>query len=76
MMENTIKYKSAQAEMIYLSLLHTLKSNNVAFDEKYEKLIHEIDARHNVVDLLDLLSGLYNFISFENDIDLESEDEE
>jgi len=75
-MENTIKYKSTQAEMIYLSLLHTLKSNNIEFDEKYEKLIYEIDNRHDVVDLLDLLSGLYNFISFENDIDLESEDEE
>ena len=53
MMENTIKYKSAQAEMIYLSLLHTLKYNNIEFDEKYEKLIYEIDNRHDAVDLLD-----------------------
>lgn len=65
--------KSTQAEIIYMSLLHTLRSQGIEYDEKFNQLSNELDGRHEAVDCLDLLEGLYEFIVAENDFDLDDE---
>lgn len=60
-------YEVIQAEMIYLALLHVLRSENIPYDEKFEVLSDELLERHEAVELLDLLDGLYDFIKIEND---------
>ena len=66
-----MNYESTQAEMIYLSLLHTLRSSNIEYDEKFERLSDALLERHEAVQLLDLLDGLHDFIIKENDMDME-----
>lgn len=63
---STINYKRQQAEMIYLSLLHTLRSEGIPFPDKHEQLSNELDQRYDVVETLDLLDNLYEFIVSEN----------
>lgn len=58
-----MNYKTQQAEMIYLALLQALRSQNISYDEKFEKLSDELLERHEAVQLLDLLDDLYDFIS-------------
>ena len=66
--------KSTQAEMIYMSLLHTLRENGIQYNEKHETLSNELLERHEASGLLDLLDGLHDFIVTENEFDLEEED--
>ena len=66
--------KSTQAEIIYMSLLQTLRSQGIEYAEKFNQLSNELDGRHGAVDCLDLLEGLHEFIVTENDFDLEDED--
>lgn len=64
-----LKLNQEQAEVIYNSLLHTLRACNVKFDEKHELLQDEISDRHDVTDVLDQLDQFYDFIASENDIE-------
>ncbi|MCM3387292.1 hypothetical protein M3649_03985 [Ureibacillus chungkukjangi] len=61
-----MQYGRIQAEMIYLSLLHTLREYDIPYEEKHDLVTAEIDTRHEAVDLLDLLDGLHDFIVEEN----------
>lgn len=70
-----MKLQSTQAEMIYMSLLHTLRSQGIEYDDKFERLSNELDGRHDAVDLLDLLDGMHSFIVKENEFEMEDETE-
>lgn len=70
---STIDYKRQQAEMIYLSLLHTLRSEGIPFPDKHDQLSDELDQRYDTVYLLDLLDNLHEFIVKENGFVFEEE---
>lgn len=69
-----MQYGKTQAEMIYLSLLQTLREYNIPYDEKHDLVTGEIDTRHEAVDLLDLLDGLQDFIVKENEFVFDEEE--
>ena len=68
--------KSTQAEIIYMSLLHTLRENGIEYSEKFEMLSNELDGRHEAVDCLDLLDGVHDFIVKENEFERGSGEDE
>lgn len=60
-----MNYKKEQIEMIYLSLLHTLRDQKIEVDDRHNELSDELLERHEAVHLLDLLDGMYEFIKSE-----------
>lgn|GEM_PF-5850764 len=60
-----MNYQKEQIEMIYMSLLYTLRDQGIEFNEKHEELSNELLERHEAVHLLDLLDGMYDFIRSE-----------
>ena len=63
-------FKVQQAEMIYLSLLHTLRSYDIDYEQKHEIVSDALLERHEAVDLLDLLDDLHDFIVIENEFEI------
>ena len=70
-----LKLNRVQTEIIYNSLLMSLRDSNIDFDSKHEQLQNEILDRHDVTDILDQLDHFYDFIAKENDFELEHEEE-
>lgn len=68
-----LKLNREQAEIIYFSLLHTLRECNIKYDEKHEQLQNEIINRNDVTDILDQLDLFHDFIVAENGITFEDE---
>lgn len=68
-----LKLNSEQAEIIYNSLLKSLRECKIEFDPKHDQLQNEILDRHDVTDILDQLDHFYNFIVNENDLELNNE---
>lgn len=69
-----MKINRVQAEIIYFSLLHTLRECNIQYDKKHEILQHEIIDRNDVSDILDQLDQFYDFIVAENEITFDDEE--
>lgn len=69
-----LKMNREQAEIIYNSLLQTLRACNIEFDSKHEQLQNVITNRHDVTDVLDQLDIFYEFIVSENDINFDEEE--
>ncbi|GIN22626.1 hypothetical protein [Siminovitchia fordii] len=57
-----MNYQKEQIEMIYMSLLYTLRDQGIEFHEKHNELSDELIERHEAVHLLDLLDGMHDFI--------------
>jgi len=70
-----LKLNRVQAEIIYNSLLMSLREYNIEFDPKHEQLQNEILERHEVTDVLDQLDVFYNFIATENAFELGNEED-
>lgn len=68
-----LKMNREQAEIIYNSLLQTLRACNIDFDSKHEQLQNVITNRHDATDVLDQLDIFYEFIISENDISFDEE---
>lgn len=69
-----LKLNREQAEIIYNSLLLSLRENNIQVEAKHEQLQNEILDRYDVTDILDQLDHFYDFIVEENGFEFDDEE--